>query len=321
MKILVTGGAGFIGSHLVERLLHEDHDVSVVDNFDSFYDPRRKRRNLAAVNDHPRFHLFDADILDSAALRRAFLEAKPERVVHLAARANARLALKEPAAYARVLGEGTINVLEQAREFSVEQFILGSSSSVYGLNAKVPFSEDDPISTTISPYAAGKRAAELYCYAYAHNYDLPMTCLRFFNVHGPRQRPDLAIYTFVRLLLQNEPIPFYGDGSSGRDYTYVDDIIDGVVAALHNVFPYKVINLGGNHPVLLRDMIATVEQVLGVTAERIMLPSQPGDVPRTYADIHRAEQLLGFAPKITFSEGVGRFVEWYKREMLADVSS
>ena len=148
-----------------------------------------------------------------------------------------------------------------------------------------------------------------------------MTCLRFFNVHGPRQRPDLAVYTFVRLLLRNEPIPFYGDGSSGRDYTYVDDIIDGVVAALHNVFPHKVINLGGNHPVLLQDMIATVEQVLGVTAERIMLPPQPGDVPRTYADIHRAEQLLGFAPKITFSEGVGRFVEWYKREMLADVSS
>lgn len=317
MRILVTGGAGFIGSHLVERLLQEGHEVTAVDNFDTFYDPQRKRRNLAAVADHPQFHLSEADILDVPALRAAYLEAKPDRVVHLAARANARLALKEPAAYARVLGEGTLNVLELAREFGLEQFILGSSSSVYGLNAKVPFSEDDPISTTISPYAAGKRAAELFCHVYAHTYGLPVTCLRFFNVHGPRQRPDLAIFTFVRLLLQGEPIPFYGDGSSGRDYTYVDDIIDGVTAALQSVISYKVINLGGNHPVLLQDMIATIEEVLGVTAERIMLPPQPGDVPQTYADIRRAEQLLGFAPKVTFKEGVGRFVDWYKRDVCA----
>ncbi len=318
MRILVTGGAGFIGSHLVERLLRADHDVAVVDNFDPFYKPRRKRRNLAAVRDHARLQLHEADILDAAALQRAFQAAKPERVVHLAARANARLALREPAAYARVLGEGTINVLEQARENSVEQFILGSSSSVYGLNAKVPFAEDDPIGTTISPYAAGKRAAELYGHVYAHTYGLPVTCLRFFNVHGPRQRPDLAVYTFVRLLLRNEPVPFYGDGSSGRDYTYIDDIIDGVEAALHTVFPFKIINLGGNHPVLLRDMVATIESELGVTAERIVLPPQPGDVPRTFADISRAERLLGFAPQVPFAEGVRRFVEWYKREVLDD---
>ncbi len=317
MKILVTGGAGFIGSHLVERLLRENHEVCVVDNFDSFYDPHRKRRNLAAVSDHPRFRLYEADILDPDGLRGIFTEAAPERVIHLAARANARMALKEPALYSRVLGEGTINMLEMARDFDIEQFIFGSSSSVYGLNAKVPFSEDDPISTTISPYAAGKRAAELYCHVYAHTYGLPVTCLRFFNVHGPRQRPDLAIYTFVRLLLQNEPIPFYGDGTSGRDYTYVDDIVAGVVAALDNVFPYMVINLGGNHPVLLRDMIATIEDVLGVTAERIMLPPQPGDVPRTFADIRRAERLLGFAPRMTFREGVACFVEWYTREVLS----
>ena len=317
MKILVTGGAGFIGSHLVERLLRENHHVCVVDNFDSFYDPQRKRHNLAAVSNHPRFRLYEADILDPDGLRRVFTEAAPERVVHLAARANARMALQEPAIYSRVLGEGTINMLEMARDFEVEQFVFGSSSSVYGLNAKVPFAEDDPISTTISPYAAGKRAAELYCHVYAHTYGLPVTCLRFFNVHGPRQRPDLAIYTFVRLLLQNEPIPFYGDGTSGRDYTYVDDIVAGVVAALHNVFPYMVINLGGNHPVLLRDMIATIEDVLGVTAERIMLPPQPGDVPRTFADIRRAERLLGFAPKMTFREGVACFVEWYTREVLS----
>ncbi len=318
MRILVTGGAGFIGSHLVERLLRADHDVAVVDNFDPFYEPRRKRRNLAAVRDHARLQLHEADILDAAALQRAFQAAKPERVIHLAARANARLALREPAAYARVLGEGTINVLEQARENGVEQFILGSSSSVYGLNAKVPFAEDDPIGTTISPYAAGKRAAELYGHVYAHTYGLPVTCLRFFNVHGPRQRPDLAVYTFVRLLLRNEPVPFYGDGSSGRDYTYIDDIIDGVEAALHTVFPFKIINLGGNHPVLLRDMVATIESELGVTAERIVLPPQAGDVPRTFADISRAERLLGFAPQVPFAEGVRRFVEWYKREVLDD---
>lgn len=317
MKILVTGGAGFIGSHLVERLLREDHEVSVADNFDSFYDPQRKRRNLAAASSHARFRLYEADILDVAGMRAVFAESRPERVVHLAARANARLALKEPAIYARVLGEGTINMLELAREFEIGQFVLGSSSSVYGLNAKVPFSEEDPISTTISPYAAGKRAAELFCHVYAHTYGLPVTCLRFFNVHGPRQRPDLAVYTFVRLLLQNEPIPFYGDGTSGRDYTFIDDIVDGVVAALHNVFPYKVINLGGNSPVLLRDMIATIEEVLGVTAQRIELPPQPGDVPQTYANIRRAERLLGFAPKVPFREGVGRFVEWYKRELVA----
>jgi UDP-glucuronate 4-epimerase len=317
MKILVTGGAGFIGSHLVERLLREDHDVCVVDSFDPFYDPQRKRRNLAAVTDHPRFRLHEVDILDVSALRQTFSDAKPERVVHLAARANARLALKEPAAYARVLGEGTINLLELARDFGVEQFVLGSSSSVYGLNAKVPFSEEDPISTTISPYAAGKRAAELFCHVYAHTYGLPVTCLRFFNVHGPRQRPDLAIFTFVRLMLQNEPIHFYGDGTSGRDYTFVDDIIDGVVASLHNIFSYKVINLGGNHPVLLRDMIAEIEHVLGVEARRVMLPPQPGDVPRTYADIRRAGELLGFSPKVSFRDGVERFVAWYKREMVS----
>ena len=317
MRIFVTGGAGFIGSHLVERLLRDGHEVSVADNFDPFYDPRRKRRNLAAATGHARFHLYEADILDAAGMRAAFAESRPERVIHLAARANARLALKEPAVYARVLGEGTINMLELAREFDVDQFVLGSSSSVYGLNAKVPFSEEDPIGTTISPYAAGKRAAELFCHVYAHTYGLPVTCLRFFNVHGPRQRPDLAVYTFVRLLLQNEPIPFYGDGTSGRDYTFIDDIVDGVTAALDNVFPYKVINLGGNSPVLLRDMIATIEEVLGVTAQRIELPPQPGDVPQTYADIRRAERLLGFAPQVPFKEGVGRFVEWYKRELVA----
>ncbi|PYS83946.1 MAG: epimerase [Acidobacteria bacterium] len=314
-NVLVTGGAGFIGSHLVERLLGEGRwRVHVVDDFNDFYDPALKRRNVAPHLSREDFRLHEADIRDRAALERVFREAAFDCVVHLAARAGVRPSLREPALYAETNVAGTLNLLELARWSGVRQFVFGSSSSVYGENEKVPFSEDDPVSKPISPYAATKAAGELLCHTYSHLFGLRVVCLRFFTVYGARQRPDLAIHKFARLISEGRPIPVFGDGTTRRDYTYIDDIIAGVRAAMdYEATNYEVINLGESRTVSLSELIGLLEKELGRDARIDRQPLQPGDVPQTFADTRKARALLGYDPRTPIEEGVRRFVEWFKR--------
>ena len=316
-KILVTGGAGFIGSHLVERLLGEGGwRVTVVDDFNDFYDPAIKRANVRAHVGREDFRLAEADIRDRAALGRVFDDGGGfDCVVHLAARAGVRPSLAEPVLYAETNISGTLNLLELARASGVRQFVFGSSSSVYGENEKVPFAEDDPIFTPISPYAATKAAGELLCHAYAHLWDMRCIALRFFTVYGARQRPDLAIHKFARLISRGTPIPVFGDGTTRRDYTYIDDIINGVRAAIdYDASRYEVVNLGESRTVELRELIALLEGELGRRAVIDRQPLQPGDVPQTFADITKARRLLGYDPRTQIEEGVRRFVEWFKEK-------
>jgi UDP-glucuronate 4-epimerase len=313
-NILITGGAGFIGSHLVDRLLAEGGwRITVVDDFNDFYDPALKRENLRARLSNPDCKLVEADIRDQAALGQAFRETVFDCIAHLAARAGVRPSLKEPRLYVETNINGTLNLLEQARAHGVRQFVFGSSSSVYGLNAKVPFSEDDPIFNPISPYAATKAAGELLCHTYAHLYDMRIVCLRFFTVYGARQRPDLAIHKFARLISAGQPIPVFGDGTTRRDYTYVDDIIAGVRAAIeYDQSNYEVINLGESRTVELRELIALLEQALDRHAEIDRQPLQPGDVSQTFADITKARRLLGYDPQTQIEAGIEKFVEWFR---------
>ncbi len=311
--ILVTGGAGFIGSHLVERLLADGRDVVVLDAFDPFYDPAAKERNLAAVAAHPSFTLVRGDIRDAAALDRAF-ERPVGAVIHLAAKAGVRPSIEDPAGYASVNLDGTVRILEACRRHGVSTFLFGSSSSVYGNNAKVPFAEDDPVDHPISPYAATKRGGELLAHSYHHLFGMKVACLRFFTVFGPRQRPDLAIRKFAALIAAKRPLPVYGDGSTGRDYTYVDDIVDGILRALERTTGFHVWNLGGAHPVLLRDLIARLASGLGVEPIVQRLELQPGDVLRTWADIGRAQRELGWAPATSFERGMESFLSWFAAE-------
>jgi UDP-glucuronate 4-epimerase len=313
-NILITGGAGFIGSHLTHRLLSEGGwQVTVVDDFNDFYDPSIKRENLSGFAGNPQFKLQEADIRDAAALERVFSEVKFDCIVHLAARAGVRPSLKEPRLYLETNVNGTLNLLELARRNGVKQFVFGSSSSVYGNNAKVPFSESDPIFNPISPYAATKAAGELICHSYAHLYDMRIICLRFFTVYGARQRPDLAIHKFAKLISSGQSIPVFGDGSSRRDYTYVDDIIAGVRAAMdYRASKYEVINLGESRTVELRELIGLLEKALGKRAEIDRQPMQPGDVPQTFADITKARALLGYNPQTQIEEGIAKFVEWFR---------
>lgn len=311
MKVLVTGGAGFIGSHLVERLLGRGDQVAALDNFNSFYDPEIKRRNLASLGGRKGFSLYETDILDLPALEQIFRREKPEAVAHLAAWAGVRPSLEKPQVYSEANVTGTINLLELSRKYSVANFVFASSSSVYGINSKLPFSEDDPIATPISPYAATKRAAELICHVYAHNYKIPITCLRLFTVYGPRQRPEMAIHKFTRLICEEKPVPVYGDGTSLRDYTYVDDIIDGMISSLERPFQFEIINLGDSKTVPLSYLITLIEKEAGKKARVEHLPPQPGDVPATYADISKASRLLNYSPRVQIEEGVRRFVRWY----------
>jgi UDP-glucuronate 4-epimerase len=313
-NILVTGGAGFIGSHLVGRLLDEGGwRVSVVDDFNDFYDPAVKRRNVALHAGREEFTLHEADIRDRAALARIFRESRFDCVVHLAARAGVRPSLAEPVLYAETNIDGTLNLLELAREHGVRQFVFGSSSSVYGENEKVPFAEDDPIFKPISPYAATKAAGELLCHTYSHLWGLRSVCLRFFTVYGARQRPDLAIHKFARLIDEGKPIPVFGDGTTRRDYTYVDDIIEGVRAAIdYDASGYEVINLGESRTVELRELISLLERELGRDALIDRQPLQPGDVPQTFADISKARRLLRYDPQTPIEEGIRRFVEWFR---------
>ncbi|HVF50089.1 MAG TPA: GDP-mannose 4,6-dehydratase [Pyrinomonadaceae bacterium] len=315
-NILVTGGAGFIGSHLVERLLAEARwRVTVVDDFNDFYAPELKRANVAAHMGRADFRLVEADIRDRAALEGVFAETRFDCIVHLAARAGVRPSLSEPVLYAETNINGTLNLLELARASHVGQFIFGSSSSVYGINAKVPFAEEDPIRQPISPYAATKAAGELLCHTYAHLHGIRCVALRFFTVYGARQRPDLAIHKFARLIDAGRQIPVFGDGTTRRDYTYVEDIVMGVRAAIdYEASMYEAINLGESRTVELRELIALLEKELGRRAVVERKPLQPGDVPQTFADISKARRLLGYNPQTEIEEGIRRFVRWFKAE-------
>jgi len=313
-NILVTGGAGFIGSHLVDRLLSEGQwRVSVVDDLNDFYDPAIKLANASTHENNSNYQLFKADIRDQAALQKIFAAHNFDCIVHLAARAGVRPSLDQPLLYAETNINGTLNLLELAREQGIKQFVFGSSSSVYGVNAKVPFAEDDPIRQPISPYAATKAAGELICHTYTHLYGIRSVCLRFFTVYGPRQRPDLAIHKFARLISENKRIPVFGDGTTRRDYTFIDDIIAGVRSAIdYDKTDYEVINLGESRTVELRELIALLEKELGETAQIDRQPLQPGDVPQTFAEITKARRLLGYNPQTQIEEGIHTFVRWFQ---------
>ncbi len=314
--ILVTGGAGFIGSHLVDRLLAEGQfNVTALDDFNDFYAPERKRENVRAHLASDAYRLVEADIRDRAAMTRVFRERQFDCIVHLAARAGVRPSLVEPHLYTETNITGTLNLLELARAQNVRQFVFGSSSSVYGINAKVPFSEEDPIRQPISPYAATKAAGELLCHTYSHLYGTRCVALRFFTVYGARQRPDLAIHKFSRLISEGRSIPVFGDGTTRRDYTYVDDIIAGVRAAIdYEASTYEVFNLGESQTVELNELIALLEKELGQRAMIDRQPLQPGDVPQTYADVSKARRLLDYNPQTKIEDGIKRFVEWFRHQ-------
>lgn len=314
MKIVVTGGAGFIGSHLCERLLRDGHSLAVVDEMNDFYPPEMKRANLAAVRQAGPFAFAEAAVEDEVAMTAFFEAERPDAVIHVAARAGVRPSLKAPLLYEQANVRGTLVVLEAARRAGARRFIFASSSSVYGAANRVPFREDDDSLRPISPYAATKIAAEKLCYTYAHLYGLKVVCLRFFTVYGPRQRPDLAIRMFMERIDAGLPVPVFGDGGMGRDYTYVDDIVNGVTAALGHEAAFDVFNLGNSSPVLLRDMVKAVEAALGKQARIDFQPEQPGDVPITFADISKAGRLLGYRPATSFAEGLARQAAWLRAQ-------
>jgi UDP-glucuronate 4-epimerase len=309
-RILVTGGAGFIGSHLVEALLERGDAVQVVDSFDTFYDPEIKRRNVRGFKDRVRFAEFD--IRDVSGMASVFRDFRPETVVHLAARAGVRPSIEQPVLYADVNVTGTANLLEVSRQTGVHKFVFASSSSVYGVNDKVPFSEADPVTHPISPYAATKLAGEHLCQVYHHLYGMDTVCLRFFTVYGPRQRPDLAIHKFTRAIVRGEPIPVFGDGSTRRDYTFIRDILQGILSSVDRRFEFEVINLGESRPIMLRELIAVIEAAVGRKAVIDRRPLQPGDVPVTYADIAKAERLLDYRPEYEVEKGIIQFVAWFR---------
>jgi len=313
-RILVTGGAGFIGSHLVDRLLSDGHEVVCVDNFDGFYPRWTKEANLAQARTNPRFRFYEADIRDASAMRGLWGEFGFDAVCHLAARPGVRPSLSCPAVYWDINTRGTLLMLELAREFRVPRFVFASSSSVYGASSRAPFREDDAADRPVSPYAASKRSAELLCHTYHHLYGLNVTCLRFFTAYGPRNRPDLAVARFARLIDAGEPVPVFGDGRSRRDYTYIDDIISGVAAALERCSGFCIYNLGHSEPIELLDLIRVLERALGRSARLVFHPDQPGDVPLTHADIRRARHDLGFEPTTPIELGIQRYVEWYRRQ-------
>ena len=313
MNFLVTGGAGFIGSHVCERLLGAGHAVWAFDDLNNFYDPAVKERNLAGLRGPGRpFTFVRGDLTDRVAMDTLFDGVKFDQVIHLAARAGVRPSLLEPALYQRVNVEGTVNLLEAARQRGVKKITIASSSSVYGVNAKVPFSEDDPIFSAISPYAASKLACEALGHVYHHVYGFDIAMLRFFTVYGPRQRPDLAIHKFAQLITAGKPIPVFGDGSTARDYTYVTDTVDGVIACTRREFGFGIFNLGESQTVQLHHLIDLLEKALGKKAILDRQPLQPGDVPITFANIEKARKELGYHPRVKIEEGIPKFVEWFR---------
>jgi len=316
MRILVTGGAGFIGSHLVEKLLSLGHDVAILDDFNDFYDPQIKRQNITAVAKDVAIH--HLDLRDSGAVRNLFHREKFEAIAHLAARAGVRPSIQNPQLYYDTNVDGTLHLLDAARVTGVERFIFASSSSVYGNSKTVPFSEDRQLIQTLSPYGATKIAGEFLCSTYSHLYGMRVVALRYFTVYGPRQRPDLAIHQFTRRIHAGKPIDQFGDGTTRRDYTYIDDIIQGTMAALKYDGPmFDIFNLGENETIQLRDLIAGIEKALGEKAKINRLPEQPGDMPVTYADISKARKLLGYNPSTRLSDGLPRFIEWFLQSSLA----
>lgn len=311
MRILVTGGAGFIGSHTVRKLLLDGHTVLCVDNFNDYYDPQIKESNLVDCIKNPRFILYRKDICKFNDLRKIFEKEKIDKICHLAARAGVRASIENPFLYEEVNIRGTLNLLELARLFKVKNFVMASSSSVYGNSTKVPFSERDNVDNPISPYAASKKAAELLAYTYHHLYKLRCICLRFFTVYGPSGRPDMAPFLFVDSIYKGKTIKKFGDGTSRRDYTYIGDIVDGVVSALQSDLEYEIINLGNNKPVELNYFIHLIERLLKKKAKVKSFPKQPGDVDITYSNIRKAKKLLGYRPQISIEEGMKEFISWY----------
>ena len=322
MKVLVTGGAGFIGSHLVERLLADGHTVAIIDDFNDFYDPKIKRANISAVAKAITVH--DVDLRDADKVTKVFGSTKFDAIFHLAARAGVRPSIQQPRLYYDTNVAGTLNLLEGARSNAVERFIFASSSSVYGAAKHVPFSEEEHLIQTLSPYAATKIAGEFLCSTYSHLYKMRIVALRYFTVYGARQRPDLAIHQFTRKIHAGEPIDQFGDGATRRDYTYIDDIIQGTLAALkYDGRPsrtggtFDVFNLGESDTIQLKDLIAAIEKTLGKEAKINRLPEQPGDMPLTCADISTARKLLGYNPKTKFEDGLPKFVDWFLKSRAA----
>ncbi|MCP3677662.1 MAG: NAD-dependent epimerase/dehydratase family protein [Deltaproteobacteria bacterium] len=311
MNVLVTGGAGFIGSNLVDRLLERGDRVVVIDDFNDFYDPAIKRENLEGALSNKGFRLYEGDIRDRGLIKRLFDENRIDCVCHIAARAGVRPSLENPLLYEEVNCVGTLNILEEVKVRGVKNFVFAASSSVYGINSKVPFSEDDPINFPISPYAATKRANELMLFSYAHLYNIPTTCLRFFTVYGERGRPEMAVGNFTRRISEGREINVFGDGSARRDFTYIGDILQGVVVAIDRPAPYEIINLGESRVVELKYLISLIEENLNTKAKIEYHPPSPGDVLITYADISKAKRLLDYDPKFDIEDGVERYVKWF----------
>ncbi|WP_114819531.1 GDP-mannose 4,6-dehydratase [Chryseobacterium sp. KLBC 52] len=340
MVYLVTGGSGFIGSHLVERLLRNGHSVINIDNFDDFYDYKVKIKNtlesigknsdfefsdketdiprLASLTHSDQYSLYWQDIRDKNGLENIFKNHHIDMVIHLAALAGVRPSIERPLEYEEVNVRGTMNLWELCKDFTIKKFICASSSSVYGNNEKIPFAETDNVDNPISPYAATKKSGEVIGHVYHNLYHIDMIQLRFFTVYGPRQRPDLAIHKFTKLISENQEIPFYGDGNTARDYTYIDDIIDGITKSIlyleHHSGVYEIVNLGENQVITLSEMVKTIETALGQTAIKKILPMQPGDVTKTNADITKAQDLIGYKPATNFQNGIKKFVEWFLRK-------
>jgi UDP-glucuronate 4-epimerase len=314
VNVLVTGGVGFIGSHVCERLLDAGHTVCALDDLNDFYDPSIKQNTLRELQSRAQSFVFvHADITNRIELNEVLSSMPFDQIIHLAARAGVRPSLEQPALYQRVNVEGTVNLFEAARESGIKKITIASSSSVYGINSKVPFSEADPIFSTISPYAASKLACEALGHVYHHVYGMDICMLRFFTVYGPRQRPDLAIHKFAKLMQTNQPITVFGDGSTSRDYTYVDDTVEGVIACTEREFGYEIINLGESQTVKLNRLIGLIESAMEIKAEINHQPVQPGDVPITYANIEKAQRLLGYNPKTQIEDGIPKFVEWFRQ--------
>ena len=312
-RILITGAAGFIGSHLTDTLLERGDTVVGFDSFNDYYDPAIKRANLAEAAQSDAFRLVEGDLCDEAAVDRAFAEAKPDVVVHLAARAGVRPSLLDPNLYHRVNVIGSQHILDACRKYQPSHLVFASSSSVYGGLKETPFTETMDVGRPISPYAATKRMNELMAHVYQHVYGVRTTMLRFFTVYGPRQRPDMAIHKFAKLILAGKPVPMFGDGSTRRDYTYIDDIIDGVVRCVDMPFDFEIFNLGESHTTSLRELIDLVGSALGVEPVIDQQPLQPGDVEITYADVSKAKSLLGYNPRFSMEEGIARAVEWLRQ--------
>lgn len=312
MRIVVTGAAGFIGSHTSRKLLLDGHEICGIDDLNDYYNPEWKVARIEYLKKSSLFNFHKQDIREEKGLWKILEKFKPDIIVHLAARAGVRPSISQPKLYEETNIAGTINLLECAKKMAITNFIFASSSSVYGKQSKVPFSESDPANQPESPYAASKKSGEMFCFSYAQLFQIPITCLRFFTVYGPDGRPDMAVYLFTEAVLSGKPIKQFGDGSTSRDYTYIDDIVAGVIAAVNKPQPFKIYNLGNNHPVSLNKFIETIELVTGKKAKREVLPNQSGDVPATYADISLAQKELGFKPTTSLEDGLKIFVKWYK---------